>query len=154
MSLGREAIYSTFFNQITQQLRTPIGYFNYCGRRSVGVGGLSVGQYPAFFLLELGEDYDRTQLFAPAKVILHASGVIHSLVGAVPDETPVTVLNNLADQVEDAVQAACGSTAQNTLSGLVQQAWIAGRQVTIPPSYPNKWAVQIMSIDMVLPNSR
>jgi hypothetical protein len=154
MALGRELIYSTFFSQITTLLLYPAGPFNYMGRRSIGLGKLANEQYPAFLFLEAGEDYDRKVLFRPARVTLFAKGIIQSLHGQIPDESMNARLNDLADIVEDAIQAACSPTAQNTLNGLVQQAWINNRQVTIPPGYSNRWAEQILGIEIVLPHSR
>jgi hypothetical protein len=154
MALGREQIYATFFSQLKQQLQVqPGALFNYCGRRSVSVGGLPVNSYPAFFLLEKGEEYERQVLFKPANVTLFATGLIQSLQGVQRDDSAIKAMNNLADYVEDAVQAASDSTATNTLNGLVQKVWIVGRQVTIPPSFGNKWIVQEVGIAIALPHS-
>ena len=132
----------------------PAGVFNYAGRRPISIGTIAAEQYPAFVLVEKGEDYDRGQLFSPATVTLFSDLYIYSLQGEVPDESDVMTLNNLADAVENAVQAACGPTAQNTLSGLVQEAWILGRQVTTPGSYAQRQSEQIMGLAVTLPHSR
>ena len=152
--LGREAIYSAFFKQLSILLLDPAGPFGYVGRRSIVPGGLAAELYPAFFFVEVGEEYQRGVLFSPTKVTLQAHGVIQSLCGQIPDDGAVADLNNLADAVEAAVISACGPTQQNTLSGLVQEAWINGRQVTTPATYANRWSQQVMAIEMVLPHSR
>jgi hypothetical protein len=154
MALGREAIYSALFAQLAALLVWPLGPFNYAGRRPVSMGTIAAEQYPAFVLVEKGENYDRSRLFAPAKVTLLADLFIYSLQGEVPDESDVAALNMLADAVEDAVQAACGPTAQNTLGGLVQEAWILGRQVVTPGSYAQRQSEQVMSLAVTLPHSR
>lgn len=154
MSLGREAVYAALFTQISALLVAPDGPFQYAGRRPVSIGTLAAEQYPAFVLVEKGEDYDRSRLFAPAKVTLFADLFIYSMMGDVPDESDVSALNRLADAVEDAVQAACGPTAQNTLGGLVQEAWILGRQVVTPGSYAQRQSEQIMGLAVTLPHSR
>jgi hypothetical protein len=157
MSIGREAIYSAFFAQISAILlstATPPGPLQYMGRRPITESSLQQEQYPAGSFLEMGEIYDRSVLFAPAKVSLLANLSIISFQGEVPDETNVTVLNNLADAVEDAIQSACISTAQNVLGGLVQEAWINHRQLVIVGSYPQRISKQVFSIEMVLPHSR
>jgi len=154
MALGREQIYSALFAQISALLLSPAGPFQYAGRRPVSIGTLGAEQYPAFVLVEKGEDYDRSRLFAPAKVTLFADLYIWTLQGDVPDESDVSNLNTLADAVEDAVQSACGQTAQNTLSGLVQEAWILGRQVVTPGSYAQRQSEQIMGLAVTLPHSR
>lgn len=157
MAIGREAIYSAFFAQLEAILMSnanPPGPFNYSGRRPVPDTQLAQEQYPAFFVLEQGEIYDRSTLFAPAKVSLLCNLSVVSLHGEVPDETAVTDLNNLADAVEDAVQSACGPTAQNTLSGLVQQAWINHRTLTITGSYPQHISKMNFGVELVLPHSR
>jgi len=104
MALGREAIYSALFSQISVLLLVPDGPFNYAGRRPVSMSTLAAEQYPAFVLMEKGEEYDRSRLFTPTKVTLRADLFIYSLQGEVPDESDVSVLNGLADAVEDAVQ--------------------------------------------------
>lgn len=154
MALGREGIYSALFSQISALLVAPAGAFNYAGRRPVSMGTLAAEQYPAFVLVEKGEDYDRRDLYAPAKVTLFADLYVYTLQGDVPDESDVSVLNNLADAVENAVQQACGATAQNTLNGLVQDAWILGRQVATPGSYAQRQSEQIMRLAVTLPHSR
>ena len=154
MAVGREAAYAALFQQISALLLSPAGPFNYAGRRPVSIGTLGAEQYPAFVLVEKGEDYDRSRLFSPAKVTLFADLFIYSLQGEVPDESEVAGLNGLADAVEDAVQAACGPTAQNTLTGLVQEAWILGRQVVTPGSYAQRQSEQIIGIAVTLPHSR
>ncbi|MGH7068574.1 MAG: hypothetical protein ACREFO_00985 [Acetobacteraceae bacterium] len=154
MSLGREAVYSAMFTQISALLLAPYGPFHYAGRRPVSIGTLAAEQYPAFVLVERGEDYDRSRLFAPAKVTLFSDLYIYAMQGDLPDESDVSNLNALADAVEDAVQAACGPTAQNTLGGLVQEAWILGRQVVTPGSYAQRQSEQIMGLAVTLPHSR
>jgi len=152
--LGREAIYSAFFAQLKTALMAPTGPFNYSGRRPVPDSGLSEEQYPAFMMLEQGEIYDRSVLFAPARVSLLCNLSVISMQGEVPDETNVTFLNNLADAVEDAIQGACGPTAQLTLSGLVQECWINHRTLVITGSYPQRQSKQNFGIEIVLPHSR
>lgn len=157
MAIGREAIWSAFFAQLNAILLSsamPPGPFNYSGRRPVTDQGLGAEQYPAFFLMETGEIYDRGVLYAPAKVSLLGNLSVVSDMGDIQDETAVTQLNNLADSVEDAIQSACGSTAQNTLSGLVQQAWINHRNLVITGSYPQRMAKMNFGVELVLPHSR
>jgi hypothetical protein len=154
VALGREPIYSALFAQLAALLAWPLGPFNYAGRRPVSMGTIAAEQYPAFVLVEKGENYDRSRLFTPTKVTLLADLFIYSLQGEVPDESDVAALNMLADAVEDAVQAACGPTAQNTLGGLVQEAWILGRQVVTPGSYAQRQSEQVMSLAVTLPHSR
>ena len=152
--IGREAIWSAFFAQLSAALLAPIGPCNYGGRRPTPDTQLAAEQYPAFFLLEQGEIYDRSVLFAPARVSLLGSLSIVTLQGDVPDETEVTNLNNLADAIESAVQAACDATASNTLGGLVQNAWINHRTLVITGSYPQRISKQNFGIELVLPHSR
>jgi hypothetical protein len=154
MAIGRERIYSAFYTQIAALLLAPNGPFEYGGRRPLGSNSLQAEQYPAFFFMESGEIYDRSILKAPATVSLLATLSVISMQGEVPDETSVADLNNLADTVEDAIQSACISTAQNILGGLVQEAWIINRNLVITGSYPNREAKQNFTIEIVLPHSR
>lgn len=153
--VGRETIYSAFFTQLNAALlQVNGGPFNYSGRRPVPDTQLAEEQYPAFFLLEAGEIYDRSRLFAPAKVTLMANLSVVTLQGEVPDETNVTNLNNLADTVESAIQDLAGPTAQLTLNGLVQECWINHRTLVIAGSYPQRTSKQNFMIEMILPHSR
>jgi hypothetical protein len=154
MALGREAIYSAFFTQLSAALLGTGKPFNYGGRRPVPDSQLAAEQYPAFFMLETGEIYDRSVRFAPAKVSLLCNLSVVSMQGEVPDETAISNLNNLADAVENAIQGACGPTAQNTLSGLVQEAWINHRTLVITGSYPQRQSKMNFGVEIVLPHSR
>jgi hypothetical protein len=165
--IGREAIWSAFFAQLQgillsangaaqagKTVPSPPGPMNYMGRRPVPDTQMAEEQYPAAFLIEVGETYDRSRLFAPAKVSLLGNLTVLSAHGEVPDETNVTDLNNLADAVESAIQSACGPTVQNTLGGLVQQAWINHRQLVITGAYPQRLSKQTFLVELVLPHSR
>jgi hypothetical protein len=154
MALGRELIYSSLFAQIKQLLLYPAGKFMYIGRRPVPIAKLALEQYPALFLVEGNEDYSRNVLYTPAKVTLTIYAMIHTNEGAVDDETNVPDLNNLADMFEDALQSYCVPTAQNVLNGLVQHAWIEGRQVVITGAWPQRWSEQIFGVKIILPHSR
>lgn len=152
--LGREAIYAALYAQMSTLLISPVGSFNYTGRRPVPASGLVAAQYPAFILMEAGEIYDRTVLFAPTRVSLLATAQISTMCGDLHDESLVGAINNLADEVEEALQSVCGPTAANILGGLVQQAWINHRQVLTLASTPGQISVQNMMIEIVLPHSR
>lgn len=155
--LGRETIYAAFFAQLQAILLStanPPGPFNYMARRPIPDGSLGAEQYPALSMIEQGEIYDRSRLFAPARVSLLCNLSVVTIQGDVEDETNVTNLNNLADAVESAVQSACGATAQNTLGGLVQQAWINHRTLTITGSLPQRFCKQNFGVEIILPHSR
>lgn len=153
-SLGREAIYSAFYAQVSPLLLAPAGSFNYTGRRPVVPTGLGVCQYPAAYFVAAGEIYDRTVLKAPAKVTLMLNLVVDSMVATLEDESCIPDLNNLADEVEAAIQSACDVTAQNILGGLVQEAWINHRNQIILPAYGQSTARQIFMVELILPHSR
>lgn len=152
--LGRENIYSAFFAQLKAALVTPTSPFNYAGRRLVPDTDLAEEQYPAFFMMEAGEIYDRSVLFAPARVSLLCTISVVSLQGEVPDETNVSNLNNLADAVESAIQDSVGPTADLTLGGLVQECWITHRTLTITGSSSQRQSKQNFGVEIVLPHSR
>lgn len=157
--IGREAIYSALFAQLSAVLlvtSTPTpGPFNYGGRRPVTDSGLGAEQYPAFLMMETGEIWDRTTLFAPATVSLLVTLSIQTVQGDVPDEEAVPALNNLADYVESAIEnGGTDCTGANTLGGLVQKCWINHRQLVVTGSYPQRIFKQNFMIEMVLPHSR
>jgi hypothetical protein len=152
--LGREAIYSAFFSQLQTALMAPTGPFNYSGRRPISDAALVGALYPAFIFTETGEVYDRTVLFAPARVTLLANIQISTICGDIRDDSSVTSLNNLADLVEAAIQSYCQPTAQNILGGLVQEAWLNHRQVVLIAQTTGNLSKFNMGIEIVLPHSR
>lgn len=153
--LGREAIYSALFAQLSAALLGDGKPFNYGGRRPVTDSGLGDEQYPAFLMMETGEIWDRSVLFAPASVSLLVTLSIQTMQGDVPDEEAVPALNNLADFVESAIEdGGTDCTGANTLGGLVQKCWINHRQLVVTGSYPQRMFKQNFMIEMVLPHSR
>ncbi|MDE2100861.1 MAG: hypothetical protein KGL39_26680 [Patescibacteria group bacterium] len=151
MSLGRESIYSSFFNLLKSQLIAPTGPFFFGSRRYRPPGQLGQAQYPAFFLTEVGEDYDRSVLYAPANVKLFAHITIQTINGNDPNAITATEINDMADAVEDAVSAAATETGQNILNGKVQEAWINGRQAQVIASISARYSEQVMGVEIVLP---
>jgi hypothetical protein len=154
VALGREAIYASFFKLLETQLVAPGGPFNYGNRRYRAAGQLGASQYPAFFLTEAGEDYDRSVLYAPANVTFFAHVVIQTYDGIDSEVITATESNNLADAVEDAVTAATSRTGQLILGGLVQEAWVNGRQVQIVSTAAAQYSEHVMGIEIVLPRNR
>jgi hypothetical protein len=153
-ALGREAIYAAFFEVIAGKLLAPAGQFNYGSRRYRTLGQLGGSQYPAFFMTEVGEDYDRSVQYAPAKVSLFAHVTIQTADGVDPQAITATALNDLADAVEVAVTFSATQTGQTTLNGRVQEAWVNGRQVTTPASSTGRYSEEVMAVEMVVPRMR
>lgn len=153
--LGREAIYSALFAQLSAALLGVGKPFNYGGRRPVTDTALSAEQYPAFLMMETGELWNRSVLFSPATVSLLVTLSIQTVQGDVPDEQAVPALNNLADFVESAIEdGGTDCTGANTLGGLVQKCWINHRQLIVTGSYPQRIFKQNFMIEIVLPHSR
>jgi hypothetical protein len=153
--IGREAIYSRFFGYLKAQLHDPTGSpFKYCNRRYRPAGQQGQEEYPLFYCVGAGEEYDRSTLFAPAKITLFAHITIQTLDGDDPDVVPEIALNNLADAVEDAVTAVASRTGQSILGGLVQEAWVNGRQTHNPATSSGRYSEQIMAVEMILPRIR
>jgi hypothetical protein len=158
MALGREPIYAALYTALRTALLTPAAPgFQFASRRQLNVSAPPLyATWPAFCLVEAMEDYDRSKIALPARVTLTARLYVYTLttIGDATDTTMTAAFNDLADSVEDAVNAMADATASVTLGGLVQKCWIAGRQVITPPSELNSIATQRFSIDMVLPHSR
>lgn len=153
--IGREAIYSALFAQLSAALLGDGNPFNYGGRRPVTDTGLAAEQYPAFLMMETGEIWNRSVLFSPATVSLLVTLSIQTVQGDVPDEEAVPALNNLADYVESAIEnGGTDCTGANTLGGLVQKCWINHRQLVVTGSYPQRIFKQNFMIEIVLPHSR
>lgn len=153
-SLGRERIYAGLFKVLELQLLAPNGTFKFGSRRYRTVGSLGAEQYPAFFLTEVGEEYDRSELYRPAKVTLFSHITIHTSNGDDPTAITATQVNDLADEVEEAVTALALPTAQSTLNGLVQEAWLNGRQAQVIASSPSRYSEQVLGLEIVLPRIR
>lgn len=153
MAVGREAIYQAVFDQLNSVLLVANGGpFRFSSRRYAPVGTLGSGSYPAFFLTEMGEDYDRSVLFRPANVTLFAHVIIQTREQA-KNVITATEVNNLADAVEDALLAFVQTTGQNTLNGLVQEAWINSRQIQAIASIKAEFSEQDLTVEIVLPEA-
>lgn len=166
MSQHRELIYSTLFQQLVDYLLagtpgrsngaiwtagsspTLVSPFLTGGRRKQPLGSLAANQYPAFWLIERGEQYRRTLMGGPANITLISYVQIETMAGADPNSASATQLNNLADAVEDAVEGPLSGT--NQLDGLVLQSWISGREVITLASGPGTWSIQLMEIETIL----
>ncbi len=153
-AIGREAIYAALFAQLNATLLSANGGpFNYSSRRYQPLGSLSTSQYPAFFLVERGEMYDRKHLWAPAKVSLLAHVVIQSAIGIDPNVVTATEVNDLADAVESAVGVPSWTKQPTPLLGLVQIAWINGREIVVPGSIKQQYSEQDLEVELILPHA-
>jgi hypothetical protein len=152
-ALGREAIYSALFAQLQAKLDASNGGpFKFMSRRYSPPGSLPSSQYPALFLVEQGEMYERNRLFLPVRVTLLAHAVIQSLIGADPNSTPATEINNLADALETAVTTPdnLNGARTTTLSQLVQAAYINGRENQLIASASQMYSEQDAEIEMII----
>jgi hypothetical protein len=152
--IGREKIYEAFYRYLKAQLEAPTGSFGYSSRRYRPPGQVGSSQYPCFYAVGIGEEYDRTELYVPAKITLFTHVTIQTDNGADPDAITETEINNLADEVESAVTNAAEDTAQVILGGLVQEAWINGRQAHIPASSSGRFSEQVLAVELILPTIR
>ncbi len=153
--IGREAIYGRFFEYLKAQLHdAPRAPFRYCSRRYRPPGQQGQEAYPLFYAVGAGEEYDRTSLYLPAKVTLFAHITIQTLDGNDPDVITETELNDLADATEDAITAVSSATGQSILGGLVQEAWINGRQTHNPATSSGRFSEQIIAVELIRPRVR
>lgn len=153
--IGREAIYGRFFAYLKAQLHDAANApFRYCNRRYRPPGQQSQEAYPLFYSVGAGEEYDRATLYVPAKVTLFAHITIQTLDGDDPEVVTETELNNLADAVEDAITAVASDTGQSILGGLVQEAWINGRQTHNPATSSGRYSEQIIAVELIRPRIR
>lgn len=150
-SLGREEIYAAFFKVMEAELLAPTGPMSFMSRRYRPPGQLGQSQYPAMFLTEVGEEYDRSVLYAPASVKLFAHATIQTVNGNDPNAITATEVNNLADAVENAVSSTAKKTGQTILEGLVQEAWINGRQAQVIASSSARYSEQVIAIEIITP---
>jgi hypothetical protein len=156
MSIGREQIYSALFN-----LLTPLGQdsadqppvFATVSRRPVPISQLTPEMLPALFQCEAGEKYEfkNLMLSAPPVITLYADlYVVQYFSDAVAFEaTPSTVVNNLMDTVEDALQQP-GGVDNQTLSDLVEYARLEGRMTEWQPSSEGRWAISAMRVALLV----
>lgn len=162
MSVGRETIYSTFFSQLQTLVNAPTGTgtgqpFNYCSRRYAPIGKLSITQYPSLFLVERGELYEWKLLYGPAKVTLVCHVVIQSQIAEDPNVVDATLINNLADAVEDCINDP-GPGGQlfghNQLGNppLVQVVRISGREVVYLATQLGRFSEQDFEVELVVPH--
>jgi hypothetical protein len=172
MALNREAIYAALFDELqTLAVAANPGAtyllpkvakppFGFADRRYKIFGQLAKSQYPAMFMQEIGEHYERELMFGPATVTLVAHVVVQSYVGEDPAAIPAQEANNLADAIEDCIETGAGqflrghSRLKVNLDGsdsLVLVARVSGRQVMYNASQNGRYTEATMEIELFLP---
>ncbi len=81
---------------------------------------------PAFFLTHLGETPAQDQAWGVTKFLIHYLGLVCFMGDATPEFIPDQVVNPILDALDQTMLAVPPGEKQ-TLSGLVENAWIEGR---------------------------
>jgi len=167
MDLGfqREPIYAALFSQVLATIMpgaefNPNGAlwmaaeadsvpFRTASRRYRAAGQLSNEQYPALFMVERGEVFDRHLVGGPAKVTLIAHFLIQSIAGDDANILTATEMNNLADVLQGAVEPDYVTLEQYQLGGLAFIAWITGREVQYIASGNSRWSIQDIECEII-----
>lgn len=138
----REAIYAALF-----ALLQGAGGFQTVGRRVQPWSALSSAQQPALFLVAKGEDHARLAGM-PSRRTLQADLVVYAMA---PDDNTAgsQVLNPLLDAIQAALQPPPYS-ADQTLGGLVQHAWIEGHIQTDEGALGSQ-AVAVIPVHILAP---
>ncbi len=140
--MNREAIYSALFARIA-----TAAPFVTIGRRLRHLSDVSAAEQPALFMVQKSELAHRTRGLPPKWLLnVELFVYVHS-----PDDltSPATVLNPLLDAVETAL-APTGADDTQTLQGLVDHAWIAGKIETDEGALGGQ-AVAIIPIEILVP---
>jgi hypothetical protein len=149
VAIGRELIYSALFELLQQNLLAPVGPFNFASRRYRPASQTGAANFPAFYLIRGREEYRRELLYGPATVVLQAQVRIQSISGEDPNAVTETVMNNLADAVENVIENYGGPLGTQTLSGLVQVIQIKGAQLIADASGMGRYSEQTVVIEMM-----
>jgi hypothetical protein len=132
-----DALYQTLITSST---------FHTTGRRLV-LWNL-VNEQPALFLRHVGDDNPPRPTRIPPRTVIDCEPWIYAKAPD-PDSIPETVLNNLLDDIDRALQPAPASEAQ-TLGGLVTHCWIEGR-IEIHPGDLDGQGIAVVPIKMLVP---
>ena len=159
MSIGREQIYSSLFDLLVPLGPLGVGsppMFNTVSRRVVPLSQLTPEMLPALFQsVSPGESYVYRDLAisAPPVVTLYANLLIVNFFSAAvaQDVTPDTIVNNLMDQVEDALQQP-GGVDNQTLGNLVEWARLEGHMTELIPTSSGNWAISTMVVALLVNN--
>lgn len=122
--------------------------FAIAARRKVALGQAGLANYPALYLIEVGEEYTRQLMFGPPKVAFISHVQLESATGTDPSSVSASEINNLADVVEDAVEGPLPGT--DNLGGLVMVSRINGREVVDVASGSGRWTIQILEVETIV----
>jgi len=122
--------------------------FAIASRRKFALGQAGIANYPALYLIEVGEEYTRQLMFGPPKVTFISHVQLESATGTDPNSVSASEINNLADVVEDAVEGPLPGT--DNLGGLVMVSRINGREVVDVASGSGRWTIQILEVETIV----
>lgn len=120
MAATREQVMAALFTRISAS-----GTFQTKGRRLLDPENIGDGSYPAFFLVEANETYDRPSTSLPAVHRMDAWVVIYTS-STGDNDVPATQVNNALDAIDAAMVVDNAISNQFTLGGLVKSCVVEG----------------------------
>lgn len=143
MSAPRETIQAALFQRLS-----AIPGFATSSRRLKHWADVAPAEQPALFQVQKGETWTRRQGLPPARR-LSVELFVYVTTAADPTVAPSQVMNPLLDAIEAALAPDPASLVQ-TLGGLVDHAWIAGR-IESDEGLLGDQAVAIVPIEILVP---
>lgn len=143
MNAPREAIQAALFQRLS-----AIPGFATSSRRLKHWTDVAPAEQPALFQVQKGETWIRRQGLPPARR-LSVELFVYVSTAADPAVAPSQVMNPLIDAIEAALAPDPASLVQ-TLGGLVDHAWIAGK-IESDEGLLGDQAVAIVPIDILIP---
>lgn len=149
MNNPRETIYGALFALASNLAWTdPAGEKRWQtkSRRMLGWEDVGSGAQPAFFQREARELADQQQGFGVGRWRLRAQWWIYLQIAPDPGTIPSQFINPLLDAIDALFVNPMGN---QTLNGLVTNAWIDGEIVMDDPVSPDQQAVIVVPISLI-----
>ena len=143
MSAPRETIQAALFQRLA-----AIPGFTTSSRRLKHWADVAPAEQPALFQVQKGESWTRKDGLPPARR-LSVELFVYVNTAADPTVAPSQVMNPLIDAIEAALAPDPGHVTQ-TLGGLVEHAWIAGR-IESDEGLLGDQAVAILPVEILVP---
>jgi len=147
MNVSRESVFQALFTLVSGALIGGQPAFVTTSRRLQQWSNVAPAQQPALFVMEGNQSAGESGPYGLTRWELRAHLFIYARVGADPEETPSTTLNNLVDAVEWAILNVPKGQAQ-TLGGLVSDCRIVG-EVVIDEGVLDQQALAIVPVSII-----
>lgn len=146
MSTDRDEILNALYSLLKTKLGSNVTTM---GRRHMMPPQLTSAMQPALFVVQGGEHRDPRPRGTGGKLTMHVLLIAYCYDNS-SNVDGTTQLNDLIEEIEDALAPADPSTLVQTLGGLVYECWIEG-ETDIDPGVFGQQAVAIIPVRILVP---